>query len=562
MSFMLGRWLWRNFRKLDIFLDKHAFLLALALIVLFIRVPTIAEPYWYGDEAIYLTLGNSLRAGERLYVDIIDHKTPLIYYFALFSGSQFGFRMLGTAATIVSTIAFYILLKDFFVRKSQRLFALIIFILYTNLPRFEGNIPNGETFVMMFALLGILAFRQTRLYQAFLQPSRKLPHRSYIVKSTSNTIWLLISGALMGLATLTKVPAIFDFAMFFMVGWFVYVEAISRAKANEVTFTQALLASRSSLGSIVTQLGIVFVGWLSVILISIVYYFLRGSLPQYIDYGLLYNFRYAGSWNPQFPSALIAFFFTLKGKVLLFGVWVYILTVLHKHFSKAFLFASSWLGLTLFAATLSNRPYPHYFLQVFPALAIIVAITVWIIVLTIRRCKPGKNGVLLCETDSTKPVIEAAGTFIVISTLLVTLNLLHVRPYPTLRYYDLFYKLATQQISWEEYRDQFNPVLKDNYQVAKILRRSPDMEVFIWGNNPLLYALSGKNPVGRFTVAFHIDDFNAYQETITAIEAKKPTLVVVMKDQVPLPGLREYLMSEYIPNSEYPTMTVWRRSTR
>lgn len=558
---MLRQKLWSAFRKFDLFLDKHAFILALGLIVLIVRLPTVAEPYWYGDEAIYLTVGNSLRAGERMYVDIIDHKTPLIYYIAEAGNTQFGYRMLGTAAVAVSTIAFYILLKDFFGRRAQRLVAIAIFILYTNLPRFEGNIPNGETFVMMFALLALLAFRKTRVYQAFLHPSDRLPQRPYIVKSTTNTLWLLASGALMGLATLTKVPAVFDFAILFVIAWFVFVEALAQSKQKHVTFFESLMGTRSVVGSLAIQMGLVFVGWASMIMLSIVYYFLRGSLQEYIDYGLLYNFRYADSWKPQFPSEFVAFFFTLKGKVLLLAAWIFGLSIFRRSFSKAFLFGSSWMALTLLAATLSNRPYPHYFLQVFPALAIVVTAVIWVIVVSIHRCR-NKNGALLCETDATKPILEVAGSLIVISFLIATLGLLHVVPYPTVKYYNLFYKLATKQISWQEYRDQFNPVLHDTYQVAKLLRRSPDQEMFVWGNNPILYALSGKNPVGRFTVAFHIDDFNAYTETLDAIEEKKPTYVVVMKDQQFLPGLAEYLMTEYIPNSEYPTMTVWKRANR
>lgn len=558
---MLRRRLWSAFRKLDIFLDEQAIPLALILVVLIIRLPTIAEPYWYGDEAIYLTLGNSLRAGERLYVDIIDHKTPLIYYIATIANTQFGYRMIGTAAVAVSTVAFYFLLKDFFARPRQRLVALVFFILYINLPRYEGNVPNGETFVMMFVLLGLLFFRKTRLYQSFLKPSIRLPHRPYIVQQTDNTMYLFATGAMMGLATLTKIPAVFDLAVVFVVGWFVYAESLFHWPPKERTLLQHILASRAVLGSVAIQLGVVFSGWLAMILLSIVYYFLRGSLREYIDYGLLYNFRYADSWKLNFSSPIVSFFFTLKGKVVLLASWILALTLFRRSFSRTFLFASSWMGLTLIAATLSNRPYPHYFLQVFPAMAMVITAALWLVVYALRRCRRDK-GVLLCETDSTKPVVEAAGSFIIISAFIATIGLLHVIPYPTLKYYNLFFKLATKQISWEEYRDQFNPLLHDSYQVAKVLRRSPDQEIFIWGNNPILYALSGKNPVGRFTVAFHIDDFNAYDETIAAIEQKKPTFVIVMKDQQPLPGLREYLMSGYISNSDYPTMTVWRRSNR
>ncbi len=537
--------LWISFQKIDAFLDRHTVPLALILVVFIFRLPTFAEPYWYGDEAIYLTVGNSLRAGERMYVDIIDHKTPLIYYLAALAGNQFGFRMLGLFAVSVSTVAYYVLVKDFLTKRWTQWIAIIFFIIYTNLPRYEGNIPNGETFVMMFVLLALLAFRQTRLYQSFLQSSKNLGSRTLLTRDTRNTCWLLLTGVLMGLATLTKVPAVFDLGLLFVMSWFVFTSEVS---------LKALYAT-------LFQLGVIVSGWISMIVLSILFFALQGSLQEYFDYGLLYNFHYVESWVPQFHLPIIAFFFTLKGKVLLLISWILSLTLFHKYLSKAFLFAGSWMGLTLVAATLSNRPYPHYFQQVFPSLAIVIAICIVLIARAIKKCRRLKETqAIYCEPNSTRPVVEAAGGFAIIAALIITLSLLHVSPYPTVRYYWLFWRLITKQISWETYRDQFNPLMADNYQVAKVLHRSPDPEIFIWGNNPLLYALTGKNPVGRFTVAFHIDDFKAYQETINAIQQKKPTFIVVMKGQPPLPGLSDYLMTEYIPNSDYPTLTVWRRS--
>jgi 4-amino-4-deoxy-L-arabinose transferase-like glycosyltransferase len=546
MKSMLKK-LWISFRKLDDFLDRHYVPLALILIVFIFRLPTFAEPYWYGDEAIYLTIGNALRAGEPLYMSIIDHKTPLIYYFAAASINQFGFRLLGLAAVAISTVAYYYLIRDFLAKRWIRWIALVFFILYTNLPRYEGNIPNGETFVMTFVLLALLAFRKTRLYQSFLQSSKDPESRSFLTTNTRNTCWLLLTGVLMGLATLTKVPAVFDFGLLFIVGWFVFTSRLSVRALYSTAF----------------QLGIISTGWICMILLSMLYFATRGSLQQYFDFGLLYNFRYAGSWVPQFNSPIVAFFFTLKGKVILLTLWILFLTFFRKYLSKAFLFAGSWMGLALVAATLSNRPYPHYFQQVFPPLAMVIAVCVVLLVRAVKRCKHVKEtGELYCEPNATHPIVEATGGFVIIAALLITLNLLHVSPYPTVKYYSLFFKLITKQISWETYRDRFDSKLADNYQVAKILLRSPDPEIFIWGNNPLLYAVTGKNPVGRFTVAFHIDDFKAYQETIDAIKERKPTYIVVMKEQPPLPGLTDYLMTEYIPNSEYPTLTVWRRSIR
>ena len=51
------------------------------LIVFILRIPSFFEPYFYGDEMIYLAIGNALRDGVELYKEIFDHKTPLIYLF-------------------------------------------------------------------------------------------------------------------------------------------------------------------------------------------------------------------------------------------------------------------------------------------------------------------------------------------------------------------------------------------------------------------------------------------------------------------------------------------------
>jgi hypothetical protein len=541
---MLRHKLWTSFRKLDIFLDKHAAVLAILLAVLVLRLPSFAEPYWYGDEAIYLTIANSIHAGERLYVDVIDHKTPLIYYIATLGVTQFGFRLLTLGAVAIATLAFFILIRDFFKRPLQQLLVMTIFLAYTNMPRFEGNIPNGELFVMMFVLLGLVVFRKTQLYQSFLTG---VGAKTKLVKGDSqNTYALFGTGVLMGLAALTKVPAIFDFAVIFIIGWFVLLQQPMK---------------RENVYRVVMQLGIALSGWITVISASIVYYALRGSLMEYIDFGLLYNFRYAGSWVPSFSSPIIAWLFTLKGKVVVFLLWLGFLSLSRNRLSRRFLLSGSWMALALFAATLSNRPYPHYFLQVFPALAIVVTVLATILWKSLHVChRMMKTKELVCDVSAIKPLFEITASFLAIAGLILTMEILQVYRYPTIKYYEHFYNFMTKKITWEQYRNQFDDVLEDNYHVAKILRNSYQPETFIWGTNPLLYALSGKNPVGRFTVAFHIDDFNAYEETLQAVKDKQPTYIIVMKNQAPLPGLREVLMSEYIPNSEYSTMTVWRRT--
>jgi hypothetical protein len=105
------------------------------------------------------------------------------------------------------------------------------------------------------------------------------------------------------------------------------------------------------------------------------------------------------------------------------------------------------------------------------------------------------------------------------------------RPYSTAKYYGQFYKYATAQINKEEYENSFDGVIKDNRQVSKMIAEMGIRKMFIWGTNPLLYAQSKTVPSSRFTVSFHIKDFNDYDRTFAQVEKEQPKLIIVMKNE-------------------------------
>lgn len=145
-------------------LKKLIPLFCMLLVVLVLRLPNFSEPYWYGDEAIYLTVGTGIRNGLKLYTNIIDHKTPIIYYLAT-TPTQYDFRLLNLAWMLATTSFFYLFALKFFKKSWSGIIATFVFVLATSLPMLEGNIPNGELFVMGFVLLGAFLFSQTKLLQ-------------------------------------------------------------------------------------------------------------------------------------------------------------------------------------------------------------------------------------------------------------------------------------------------------------------------------------------------------------------------------------------------------------
>ena len=81
-------------------------LILLALIVL-LRIPSFFEPYSYGDEMIYLSLGEGIRQNIPLYKGIHDNKPPLLYITAAAAGSLFWFKAILTIWNLITIFLFW-----------------------------------------------------------------------------------------------------------------------------------------------------------------------------------------------------------------------------------------------------------------------------------------------------------------------------------------------------------------------------------------------------------------------------------------------------------------------
>ncbi|MBU0576404.1 hypothetical protein KJ707_02875 [Patescibacteria group bacterium] len=517
-------------RRFDRWLHSHLFLLVALLLLIVLRIPNFFEPYWYGDEGIYLTIGNAIKNGERLYSEIVDHKTPIIYFLATVP-NQLYFRFLTLVWMLVSTIAFYAVGKKIFKQQLPLIISTLCFVILTSLPWFEGNIPNGELFVMGFVLVGAWLLIRTKLFDFFVGERKTL-------NTINDSTKFYLAGLCFGLAILTKVPAVFDVAAWLAIMWFIMTnKAELLLKSKEKSQWWQLLSK------VILQLLIIVAGIFTPILISTIYFVAVGSGQDYLQFGLLYNFHYAANWGLPFDNPILEKFFTLPGKLMIATVVYLILTFKSKKIEPANQLIAGWFILSLVGALLSNRPYPHYFQQLVPALSFLVGV----IIATIKSKKKYKLPSLAMNSS-------------LIGLFIAALLLLDFGAYPTWSYYQKFFKLIGQQISPAEYRQSFNQFMTDNYKAAEIITKSGVSEIFIWGTNPMLYALSNTNPTGKFTVSFHIKDLKAYQETMDSIRTKKPFFIVVMNDEhEELPGLNEYLENNYIINSDFTHFSFWKR---
>jgi len=172
------------------------FLLITSFFFFLLRLPSLFEPYWYGDEGIYQVLGIAMNQHRLLYRDIWDNKPPLLYFvYSIFGSDQFWVRLFSLLVGLLTVIAFYFLVRKLFEKERIVWITTALFTLLFGLPLLEGNIANAENFMLLpIITAGFLVLKSTET---------KIPNAKYKL--------LLTAGFLLGVAFLFKIVAVFDF---------------------------------------------------------------------------------------------------------------------------------------------------------------------------------------------------------------------------------------------------------------------------------------------------------------------------------------------------------------
>ena len=295
-----------------------------AILFLILRLPSLFEPYWYGDEGIYLALGQGIRRGLLLYQQIHDNKPPTLYYLAAFSQSVFGFRLL-LLLVMIPTVYFFNRLAKKFLSPRLTKFSTLLFLILSSIPVIEGNIANAEVFMLLPTILAVLLF----------------------LKSQKN-LSLIISALLLGFAFTIKVPVAIEFA--FLCLWILIFSA------NKIK-----------------KIFIFGISFLIPILLYTLYFTLKGALEPFLFAALLQNFGYLSSWSTGSQQSSVASGGLMGRAFILLVTWLISFFIYRRHLiSKNIFFLSAWFFAALFGVLLSGRPYPHYLIEILPPFCILI----------------------------------------------------------------------------------------------------------------------------------------------------------------------------------------------
>lgn len=307
------------------------FLVISVLLFVFLRLPSLFEPYWYGDENIYLVLGQAIRQGLDLYTQVHDNKPPTLYYLAAFGQTVFGFRLLLALWMIPTIYVFHLLSKRLLTLRLSRL-STLFFIILTSIPLFEGSIANAEVFMLLPTILAVYLLFSQRI--------------TYYV--------LLVTGLLLGFAFTIKIPVAFEFI--FLCFWLLITNF--DLKKIKLLFTYyALFITSFALPT----------------LLYLVYFYFKGAVDEFLFAALFQNFGYLSSWSTGSHSSSATNGGLVTRAIILFAFYVLLFTFYKKKFlSSKITFLSLWFASTIFGALLSTRPYPHYLIQVLPPLTLLI----------------------------------------------------------------------------------------------------------------------------------------------------------------------------------------------
>ncbi|MBI3984384.1 MAG: glycosyltransferase family 39 protein [Candidatus Levybacteria bacterium] len=464
------------------------FLLIIWVVFFFLRFPSLFEPYWYGDEGIYQTLGLGIDNGRLLYRDIFDNKPPFLYLlYGLFGADQFMLRLTSLIFGVLTLGVFFKLCKKLLENDKASYVATITFAFLFGLPLIEGNIANAENFMLFFNIAaGFLVVRS-------------LDHTN-----SKRYKVLFLAGLTLGISFLFKIVGGFDFAAFLVFLFF----ANFAKNFRDIFKPQNILSEIKNISPLI-------IGFCLPILLVTLYFVLNGAFPYFIKATFANNIGYVGYGNKFIiPQGLLIL------KLAIVALSLSFLFIKRKVLGNNQIFIFIWLVFSLFNAFFSQRPYTHYVLVAIPALCLLIG-------LVMLKNKFFKFSLLV---------------LIVTLFLLITNFSFYIK---TVFYYQNFVQFLANQKNVYQYQRFFDGNTPNDYELASYINRVAGEKdnIFIWGNNAQVYKLTNKLPPGRYTVAYHITSYeDGMSNTLEGLKKAKPKLIIIMGNVAKFPfAIPQYL---------------------
>ncbi len=459
-----------------------------ALVVL--RLPSLTEPRWYGDEGIFAAVAQKMRAGRSLYSEAWDNKPPLIFVTyaatqAMF-GNGVGVLHAVTTAFVVATHVVVIALAWALAGPRRAAVAGALFALALGSPIIEGNLAMTETFMILPTSLAMLA----------ILGGHRAGHKAA-------TPYEIAAGVLFGVAAAYKQVAVFDA----MAACVFLAFTAPRPNVSIARLAAGFIVPQALLAAIFVATGAFGAYW----------YAVAGSLGLYAELAPQSD---AFSRIAGYLPALLATGYLVRRQRLGGDVSAVHLPML-------------WLGFAVIGATSSTFAFPHYIEQVVPAAVLVIALP------------PMPK-----ERDDLGRIALAVGGLLVAAALYGQFAPAYrerKQLYPA-TYYRTFASHQWGTMSDIDYALKFDGKALAVDDISAFIRDDDAGDTaFVWGELPWVYPAAGvTNPTRYYTSFLGELVPDAKPEIMRDLQAKPPVYVVVHGDSyAPFRELDAFVESGY-----------------
>jgi hypothetical protein len=487
--------------------SRNNYLILIIITFIILRIPSLFETFWYGDEGIYGAVAHGILNGKILYAETWDHKPPLIFLIYLL-GMPFGAyisilfaKILNIIAGVISIIFLNKIILKFFNSKKISAISLFILTLIFGTTLFEGNTANAENFYIAF---NILIFYLLLVKRHF---------------------WL--AGILTFLSFAIKIPSFAESIYLIFIFFFTYL----------------LENDRKNIIKCIWQIKL---GFVLPFFIMILYFLFNSAFWQFLDGVFLVNSGYASSQN---ETMIIL---GLEVSPMLFNVFV-VITVLSvssfalwkKQISKIQYFIINLIVIEIFATLISGRNYPHYLIQVFPGFSLLIAYFLHISQAKNLWLKAKNFVVFIIFIHLILITFTKGGGFPVYS--------------PIEEYYPSFVNnliLQKDESFSQRNRDQikriekFSDYYNSNYSLSS--------QYYFYGNDPWLFPLIQANSVNKFVVWYHLGFNQDYlNQELENIDNAQIAIIDFRVKQNKM--VADKVNSEFFVNEVYDDFIIYKR---
>lgn len=455
-------------------------LLILALQI-FLRIPFLGEPL-ERDEGAYAYIAQRMAVGQVPYRDIYDHKPPAIYF--IYAGI---FKLFGeSAASIRYFTLFYSLLLTFIIfmigsrlwGRVGGLLAAFFYAVFSGGALIQGTSANTETFLVLPILLALF----------------------FVIRS-NNGRDLFWAGLFSGLAVMVKQIAGLNLLVLLV---FILLNYKDFKKIIVFLFGSAIFP-----------------------VLFVVYFFVKGAIPELINVMFLENVGYLAhqpwQWD-QFFKVVIN-----ENLILWFLSAVALLFIIARGRSDKNMLVGAWALFSVVGVILGKVFYGHYFIQAIPGLSLLSA-------LAIISLKHNQFKVFILMI-----------TFVMAGMII--------------SYEKDFYLSSPEEISFKKYGITNFVVAKE---VASFVEKNtrPDQKIFIWGAEPEVYFYSKRESASKFIYYYPLFHSKTKRiEMLKELKQNRPKYIIWVNREVHYQNLAEYLKLHYRYIKSIKGWRIWQRSS-